>query len=198
MTLTVLSGGCTRLFTWIMRQSDVLPQNILKNWPSVQVWTVLHTLVPCPFCSNVSVQQAALQGSLRELRETNAFRLFLQPIRQGLSVFSGKWDCFWVCLFFSWNYTFLWALYGKLLSLLMFKTCLIASPSRNWVQYVIHYLQCVFFFGNDTLQESSNGKGKLMEFIILLSFLSSVPLGRGRLILLLMVRIQKGTSRFFF
>lgn len=99
--------------------------------------------------------------------------------------------------FFSWNYTFLWALYGKLLSLLMFKTCLIASPSRNWVQYVIHYLQCVFFFGNDTLQESSNGKGKLMEFIILLSFLSSVPLGRGRLILLLMVRIQKGTSRFF-
>lgn len=100
MTLTVLSGGCTRLFTWIMRQSDVLPQNILKNWPSVQVWTVLHTLVPCPFCSNVSVQQAALQGSLRELREMNAFRLFLQPIRQGLSVFSGKWDCFWVCLFF--------------------------------------------------------------------------------------------------
>lgn len=71
-------------------------------------------------------------------------------------------------IFFSWKYTFLWALQGKLQSLLMFKTCLLASQSHDWVQYIVWYLQYVIVVGKDPVQENSKDKGKLVEFITLL------------------------------
>lgn len=72
-----------------------------------------------------------------------------------------------ICLIFSWKHRFLWALQGKLQSLLMFKMCLIPPQSHDWLQYAVRYLQHVFFFGKDLLQENSHDKWKLAEFITL-------------------------------
>lgn len=143
----------------------------------------------------VLVSTAALQGLLRELREMNAFRLFLQPIRHALSVFSVKCDSLSVYFFFSCghckeNYCPCWCLKP------------VWSHHKAVIEYSMLFSTCSvsFSFEMTLFQKGLMTKGSSWSSLLccITSFLSSAPLGRGRLILLLMVKIQKGTGRFFF
>lgn len=142
------------------------------------------------------VSTAALQRSLREM---NAFRLFLQPIRHVLSVFSVKYNCLSVYLFFVKRH-----FCENCMQNYCPCSCLkpVWSHHKAVIEYGKSFTTCSVSF---SLEMTLSKKGLMTKggswsslLHCITSFLSSAPLGRGRLILLLMVKIQKGTSRFFF
>lgn len=139
----------------------------------------------CPlpiFQQYVLVATAALQGSLRELRDMNYFRIFLQPIRHGLSVFTVRCGCLSV-YFFSLKRHFCGHCKENYCPCWCLKPVWLHHKAK--IEYRMSFSTCSMYFSMEIalFKKGVMTKGSSWSSLhcCITSFLSSVPLGRGRL-----------------